>query len=812
MKVLWSWLLELVDLDRMPTAEEGAKALTGAGLEVEAFVELGATFRGVVVAEVVGKRPHPNAEKLTLVDVITERGGAATQVVCGAPNVPAPGRKVLWARPGAELPGGMKLAVKAVKGIESPGMLCSETELQIGDDDDGIIVLEESDATPLGDPAQKALYVDDWMLEINAPANRGDALGHLGIARELAALLGGRLVPPAARLDDLIDDSLDAAKMVAIDIKDPEGCPRYVARVIDGLVTKPSPRRIRQRLRGVGVRPISNLVDATNYVMFELGQPLHAFDYANVAGAKIEVRRAKAGEKLVTLDNVERTLEAHDLLICDGNGPTALAGVMGGLHSEIVDTTTRVLLESASFHATTVRRTARRLALHSEASLRFGRGVDPETSELASRRAAELLARLGGGKIARGSVDAHPRPRTPSKIGVRWDRLRAVTGVDLAPDDAARALARLGFEIDRSDRGANVTPPSARADVAREIDVIEEVIRVVGFDRVPTTLPKLSAAPKPLVDPRPDRARRALAAAGLAEAITFGFQSPARVAALRLPDHDRRAHPVALRNPMSIDQAVMRTSLLPNLLGAIARNRSFGVHDVALFEVGSVFLRKQGQATTGEITELADGPIHACVVLAGARPTWLGAPQPWDFFDAKGMLEALLVGLVGAEATRAIELEPARDIPYLHPGLAARVRVGDQIWGEIGEVHPETREALGVDVPVFMLDVDVLALPPPALAQMRPIPKYPSATRDVSLLLSDTTPAARIRSLVTGPLVESVRLIEDYRDAKLPAGQKSMLWSITYRAPDRTLTDSEVESAHEALVARLMTELGATRR
>jgi phenylalanyl-tRNA synthetase beta chain len=486
---------------------------------------------------------------------------------------------------------------------------------------------------------------------------------------------------------------------------------------------------------------------------------------------------------------------------------------MGGLHSEIADTTTRVLLEAASFDATQVRRTARRLALHSEASLRFGRGVDPDVSELASRRAAELLARLGGGRIARGAVDVYPRPRARTQIAVRWDRMRALTGVEIAADDAQRALGRLGFEVAPRAGGADVVAPSARADVAREVDVIEEVLRMVGYDRVPTTLPRLSAAPKHTIDPRPDRARRALAAAGLAEAITFGFQAPARIAALRLPEDDARRHPVPLRNPMSVDQAVMRTSLLPNLLAAIARNKSFGVDDVALFEVGSVFLRKPGTPKDGEPTELADEPVRACAVLAGARPAWLGPPQPWDFFDAKGVAEALLVEMIGAEVAAEVELVRATDIPYLHPGVAARlVGPGGHVWGEVGEVHPETREALGVEVPVLAFDIALDALPPRTIAQMRPIAKFPSASRDVSLLLPEATPAGRVRALIDSPLVAAVRLIEDYRDAKLPAGQKSMLWSITYRAPDRTLTDSEVEAAHEALVARLASELGATRR
>ncbi len=690
-------------------------------------------------------------------------------------------------------------------------MLCSETELGIGDDDDGIIVLAADDATPLGAPAQQALGVDDWLLEINAPANRADLLGHLGVARELAALVGGRLVPPPIALDDLTGD-LDAAALAAIAIADPAGCPRYIARVIDGVTVGKSPRKFAQRLRAVGVRPLSNIVDVTNYVMFELGQPLHGFDWAHVAGARIEVRRATAGERMTTLDDQERALVPEDLLICDGARPVAIAGVMGGKDSEVSAATTRVLLEAASFDARAVRRTARRLGLHSEASHRFERQVDPALAELASARAASLIARLGGGRIARGAVDAYPRPTTVAPIDVRWDRLRALSGTGMIDAIAIGACERLGFVVESTGpRTAQVTPPSARADILREVDVIEDVLRIVGYDQVPEALPRLASAPRHTVDDRGDRARRSLAGAGLAEAITFGFQAPTRAAALRLPVDDRRARPIPLRNPMSLDQAVMRTALLPNLIAAIARNRSFGRADGALFEVGSVFLRKD--AGTGEITELADEPTHATAVLTGHRPAWLGPARPWDFFDAKGLLEVLVTALIG---NAPVEFVRATDIPYLHPGAAARLVGPDgAVWGEVGEVHPATREALGVDAPVFAFTLELATLPAAAIAQMRAIPKFPSASRDLSLLVGVDVPAGevgRVLRSAADALVEAIALREDYRDAKLPAGTKSMLFSITYRAGDRTLTDAEVEAAHEAIVARATAELGATRR
>lgn len=815
MKALWSWLLELCDLPTMPTVEEGVRALTGGGLEIEGLTDLGAGFSGVVVAQVVAKRPHPESTKLTLVDVITAKDGPATQVVCGAPNVPEPGRKVLWARPGATLPGGITLATKPVKGIDSPGMLCAEDELGLGDDHAGIVVLDVDDPTALGAPAQRALGVDDWLLDVNVPANRGDCLGHEGLARELAALLGGRLVQHdvSADLAELASE-LRAADLVELAIDDAAACPRYVGRIVDGVTVGPSPRRFAQRLRAVGVRPISNLVDVTNYVLFELGQPLHAFDWHRLAAPpRIGVRRANAGERLTTLDGTERALEAGDLVITDGSGPIALAGVMGGQSTEVTAATSRILLESASFEARSIRRTARRLGLLSEASQRFERGVDPALAGRAAARAAVLLARLGGGKVAVGLADHDRRPPARPPVPLRLARAQMLTGTALTTASCEDALARLGCTTTADGEGRwLVTPPSARADLLREVDLIEDVLRVVGYGEVPATLPPLTAAPRPLTTTIADRARRALAAAGLTEAITFGFQAPARLEALGLAADDRRAQPIAVRNPMSIDQAIMRTSLVPNLLAAIARNLSFGLPDVALFEVGSVFLRAVGQPATGEPTALADEPTHAAIVLHGSRPRRFGAAEPWDAFDAKGFALALARALGAGD----VAVAAAAAVPYLHPGVGAAITVGGVVVGHLGEVHPDVRARFGIDGPVYLAELDLGRFAEPGPVQMRPVPRFPASSRDVSLLLPEAVPAAEVEAVIAGAaeaLLERVALAEEYRDAeKLGPGKKSQLWSITYRAPDRTLTDAEIERAHEGIVARLTAHLPAARR
>ncbi len=816
MKILWSWLLELCDLDQQPTVEEGARVLTRGGLEIEGMTNLGAGFTGVVVAAVVGKRPHPSSDKLTLVDVITEQGGAATQVVCGANNIPDPGGKVLWAQVGATLPNGMTLAPKPVKGVVSPGMLCSEDELGLGNDHSGIIVLDASDSTQLGQPAQKALFLDDWLLEMKAYANRGDVLGHLGVASELVAMLRGKLVLPD---HDLSAHLGHGTAGVQVEITDPALCARYTARVIDGVTVGPSTglgRKLAARLRSVGVRPISNVVDITNYVMFELGQPLHAFDAATLTSGTAFVSPARDGEVFKTLDGIERTLIPGDLMIRDGARGIALAGVMGGLETEVTDKTTRVLLEAASFHPLTIRRTARRLGLHSEASHRFERTVDPELASLASARAARLLCTVAGGKVIGDVVDRYPRVNKPVTIPVRMPRVRLVTGVALDPGTCRDALTRLGCTIDSPGGGADeqlqVTPPTARADITREIDVIEEIIRIVGYEQVTSTLPVMRQAPPPRPPDRGELARAALAAAGAWEAITFTFQSVDRNAALGVPASDRRAQPIALRNPMSADQAVMRTSLIPNLLAAVARNQSYGRPDVCLFEVGSIFLRRDGSITERPMHELADEPTWAAGVLAGSRPSQLGEGTPWDAFDAKAYA---LVAIRAVAGNVAVKTRAITSVGYLHPGVAGELVIGDVIVGWFGEVHPTARKKLGVDGPAFAFDLDLTTLPLAGPSQMRPIPKFPGSTRDVSLLLSEDIPAARIEELIDSvgePLLATVRLMEDYRDAKLGAGMKSMLWSIRYRAVDRTLTDVEVDKAHETIVSRLVDSLPAQRR
>jgi phenylalanyl-tRNA synthetase beta chain len=798
MKISLSWLADFVDhglaLDELP------RHLAMLGLPVESITRIGSEFSGVVVAEVREKAPHPRAEKLTLVKVWDGQG--SFDVVCGASNVPAPGGKVLWARPGATLPGGITIGQKELRGVASAGMLCSQAELGLAGGHEGIVVLDGEDgAAPPGATAQAALGLDDVVLDVELTPNRGDCLSHLGVARELAALTGRPLRLPAT---DLAPVERDQALDLTVTIADGDACPRYTARLIDGLAVGPSPRWLRRRLEAVGVRPISNLVDVTNYVMFELGQPLHAFDAGKLGGGRIEVRRAHAGEKLVTLDAQERHLEPDDLLITDGERAVALAGVMGGADSEVSPATRTVLLEAATFAPRRVRRTARRLGLHSESSHRFERGIDQEGVPLASARAARLLCELGGGRVRRGLVDVEPRPRVRPTIELRPARLAAILGLAVSEAEIRRTLGALGVQIEGQGERLRCTPPSYRLDLELEVDLVEEVVRQLGYDRIPSTLPRSQARPRPAPDVLAERARDALVAAGMSEAITYGFTAPARLPALRLPEGHPARRPVLLKNPLREELSVMRTSLLPNLLAALAHNRAHGLQEVALFEVGSVFL------ASGKV--LPDEPTHVAGVLAGQRAGWMMPAGPIDVFDARGVVERLFASL-----RIDCDFVPARsEDGFLHPGVGAAILSGGKHVGVVGEIHPQTRDRFGLGAACFAFELDLGALPAPGKAIYQGVPRFPAVVRDLSFFVDDHVPAAQVRAIIehaAEPLLVQVSVLEDYREAgRVPEGKKGMLWSLVYRAAARTLTDQEVDAAHEKLVQVLLGEIRAQRR
>ena len=790
MKISFNWLRELVELPSDVDAERAAAALTGQGLEVEGIEAKGRELCGVVVAEVLAVRPHPKADKLRIVRV--RAGSREEDVVCGAPNVPPPGSRVCWAAPGATLPGGRTLEVREVRGMLSPGMLCSEPEMGLGEDGAGIVILPAS-AVPGEDVATVVGAVDD-VFEVNVTPNRPDALSHIGIARELAAHFGTRLHWPS--IDKVA--VVEAGPTMEVEILDAQGCPRYTARFIAGLTIAPSPLAMRLRLGYCGMRPISNVVDVTNYVMLETGHPLHAFDFDRLAG-RIIVRRARPGESMETLDGQKRELVPEDLLITDERGAVAIGGVMGGATSEVAAATRNVLLEAATFDPRSIRRTAKRLVIPSEASYRYERGVDANGIPFASLRAASLMAKLGNGRLVHAHKDAFPRPPAPAKVSLPLAKLRRVSGNDYSLEFAKSQLARLGMGCEPAADGLLVTVPSYRPDLTIPEDLVEEILRMGEYGK-PARKARIASNATELPNPEgpADRARLLLAASGLSEIVTWAFVPKAALEAISDGGRDAMlGQGIALKNPISADYEVMRTSLLPGLADALKRNQSRGVGDAWLFEVGTVVRR-----------DAAGAPVemnHAAGLLAGSRSEWLKPGEPLDFYDCKRVVEDLLRGFGVREAAFA---SPGH-APFLHPGVSAEVVAPTGAGlGRLGELHPAIARRLGIETPAFYFEIEVAALTAATVAvRTSAPPRFPAVSRDVSFWIGVAVPAAaqRARFLSAAePLLADLAVLEDFRDPKyVPAGKKGVLWTMTYRAPDRTLTDAEADEAHRRVVACL---------
>ncbi|RMF79450.1 MAG: phenylalanine--tRNA ligase subunit beta, partial [Nitrospirae bacterium] len=706
MRVPLSWLRELVefdlDLDRL------CHGLTMAGLEVAGVENPAARLAGcgdrLVVGRLLEVAPHPDADRLTVCRV--ETGAGEVQIVCGARNHRA-GDRVAVALPGCRLPDGTEIREARLRGVASGGMLCSAKELGLAEASEGILILPEE--APVGGLVVQALGLDDPVIELELTPNRGDCLSILGVAREVAAFAGGRLTPPDC---SVAGDGPPTSGRVAVAIEEEALCHRYTCRIVEGLAVAPSPPWLARRLEQVGVRPINNVVDVTNYVLFELGQPLHAFDLDRLAGPEIRVRRARPGERLVTLDGVERTLDPERLVIADAEGPVALAGVMGGEGSQVTEATTRVLLESASFDPVSVRRTAQALTLHSESSHRFERQVDREGVIAALDRAARLLARLAGGRVAADAVDLYPGRRPRPTIEVDLGRAGELLGIELGPGLAEGLLAPLGFQVAEAEGGVAVTVPSWRNDVERPADVVEEIARRFGYDRIPATFPGGGAPAEP---PAPEQALEArvadlAAALGYREAVAVAFTGEARADRLRLAAEDPRRRFVRLANPLSQEQAVLRTELAGDLLEVAARNRRRGAAGVHLFEVAVCF------EETGEV-EAREEPRLALLTAGPRTPVaWQGPPEEADLFHLKGDLDALLAAL-GVEAAWA----PAAE-PFLHPGRAAALTAGGRRLGWAGELHPEVAAAFDLEGRILVAE---LSLPAIAEAAAGPHPFRP---------------------------------------------------------------------------------------
>ena len=792
MKISLNWLRELVELPAGAGLDAVAQALTGQGLEVEGSEPKGRELSGVLVAEVLDIKPHPNANKLRIVRV--RAGLREESVVCGAPNVPPAGNRVCWAPPGARLPGGHTLDAREIRGVFSPGMICSEPEMGLAEEADGILILPPTAESGV-EVAEYLGAVDD-VLEVNVTPNRPDALSHLGIARELAAHFGTCLRPA-----DLCEVSQQAGGITMdVRIDDPEACPRYTASFVAGLTVAASPIAMRLRLQYCGIRAISNLVDVTNYVLLETGHPLHAFDFDKLSGP-IVVRRAGPGETMTTLDGLDRALLAEDIVITDGNGPVALAGVMGGNTSEISGATRNVLLEAATFEPRSIRRTSRRLGLVSEASYRFERGVDANSVPFAARRAAALLAELGGGSVVKGMVDRYPRPSVPTKVKLRTTHLQRVTGVDYPAAFARDQLARLGITCEMAADGLCATVPTFRPDLRIEEDLIEEILRMGEYGK-PTHQERIrtNASSQTNPDAPADRARALLASAGLHEIVSWAFVPRSALAVVSAEGAQKElADAIALQNPISSDYEVMRTTLLPGLADALKRNLARGVCDVWLFEVGRVVRRpaKPGEAPVER--------AHAAGLITGGRAEWLKPGDPVDFYDLKRIVEDLLRGFRLPDP----QYRAPAGVPFLHPGVSALVTTGTGAeLGCLGELHPAIARRLGIQPRVFYFEM-VLAPLAAATTSLRAEapPRFPAVARDVSFWSDGSLSADAQRAgflSANEPLLRELAVLEDFRDPKyVPAGKKGMLWTMTYRAADRTLTDAEADAAHARVVKAL---------
>jgi phenylalanyl-tRNA synthetase beta chain len=797
MRIPYRWLREFVDTAAEP--RDAAERLTMAGIETGLVAEGAAELSGLVVAEVLAVDPHPGAATLRICEVST--GAERYRVVCGAPNVRG-GVRAAFAPPGATLPGGRRVEAATIRGTVSEGMLCSEAELGVGDDASGLLLLG-ADA-PVGADLVSHLGLDDAILEVEVTPNRPDCLAIVGVARELAALTGGRLRPPDSTVRE---DSAVTTAGWRITIEDADLCPRYAARLITDVTVGPSPAWLAQRLRAAGLRPINNVVDVTNYVLWELGHPLHAFDGDLLAERHVVIRRARAGETVVTLDGQSRTLGDAMLVIADPKHAVAVAGVMGGANSEVRASTRTVLLESAYFSPGSIRRTAKALGLSTEASYRFERGADIEGLRSALDRAARLIAELGGGRVAAGVLDAYPAPRRPIAVPLRLARIQQVVGACPPRAVVADILRGLGFPATERHGDFEVVVPAFRRDVAIEDDLVEEIARVWGYEKIPSTLPSgalaLTRRPRHLV--ARDTARRVLTGGGYQEIVALSLTDPGYLRHLALAPDDARV--VRLQNPLAADRSVMRPTLLFGLLEALATNVHRQAPDVRLFEIGRVFEGLGPGVLPREDTRVG-------LVLTGLRASraWYASRARADVFDAKGAVE----GLVAALGRGEISIEPA-SAAYLEDGRAATVVVQGTPVGVVGELHPDVQKAFDLPAPVFLAEVSLDAIErlPERVVQYRPLARFPGVQRDLAVVVSVDVPAAEVGRAIEAirpPWLRRVALFDVYEGAQVGPGRKSLAYGLLYQADDRTLTDAEVNRAHAEVVERLRAELGAEAR
>ena len=811
MRVPYSWLREYCD----PGIEPGelAERLAMTGTEVERVGAVGPpSALNFVVGRVVTAEPHPNADRLRVCKLDTG-DGVERIVVCGAPNVAA-GQTVPVALPGATMPGGMQIGEAKLRGVRSAGMICSASELGVGESPDGILVLEDDGLAP-GTPLAEVLPVAEPVLELEVTPNRVDCFGVYGVAREVHAISGAPLAPEPWAEDAPAEGEGEAGDHASVTVEVPDLCPRFTARVFTDVEVGPSPAWLQARLVAAGQRPINNVVDITNYVMLLTAQPLHAFDLDKVPDGALTVRTAGQGEKMTTLDGVERSFDTETVLVCDQNGPSGIAGIMGGQVSEVSAETTRVLLEVANWNGTNILRSSRMLGLRSEASSRFEKQLHPELCMRAQRIASRLMVELCGAKLVPGTIDVAAELPAPRRLTLRGERVEGLLGMTIGQSDQVAYLERLGFGVEANGDDLEVTvPPDRHYDVTREVDLIEEVGRIHGLDEhLPSTLPAVSGRVGGLS--RAQRLRRraedAMRDLGFDEIVGWSFTDPGESGRLRIPGEDPRANGIVISNPLSEDQSVMRTTLLGSLLDNAQRNLSRGADRVLLFESGRVYLPGQ----SGEFPGERPAPDHephriGCIAAGSPSQSWRGSEEPNDFFALKGVLEAL-AGQLGAP----LSFEPAEE-PFLHPGRAARVAVVGVPAGWISEVHPLVCREWDVDAAVAF-EVDLAPLVAVAAAgeeTFEDVTTFPAVHQDLAVVVPVEVPAAQLRELVLaagGELLRAAEVFDLYEGEQVGEGRKSIALRLEFRAADRTLTDEEVAAVRTAIEAELE-KLGGTLR
>ncbi|PLR68357.1 phenylalanine--tRNA ligase subunit beta [Bacillus sp. UMB0893] len=803
MFVSYKWLQNYVDLNGI-SAEELAEKITRSGIEVEGVETLNEGMSGVVIGHVLEKEQHPNADKLNkcLVDIGAEQ---PVQIICGAANVDK-GQKVAVATVGAVLPGNFKIKKAKLRGEESNGMICSlqelgiESKLVAKEFSEGIFVFP-NEVQP-GADALAELSRDDQILELGLTPNRSDCLSMLGVAHEVAAILGRSVAYPDLTHEE---SSEKASDVISLTVEAKEENPLYVAKVIRNVKIAPSPLWLQTRLMAAGIRPHNNVVDITNYVLIEYGQPLHAFDYDRLGSKEILVRLAKDGEELITLDGQKRTLTAEHLVITNGTEPVALAGVMGGENSEVHSDTTSILLESAYFNGQTVRKASKDHGLRSEASARFEKGVDPNRVRAAAERAAQLMIELAGGEVLNGSAEVNYLEAEPAVVSIHEDKINKVLGMNISTNEIQSIFTRLGFEVKEDNGTFTVTVPTRRGDITIEEDLIEEVARLYGYDNIPSTFPVSASSPGRLTEYQANRrkARRYLEGAGLYQAITYSLTSEEKASqfALEVSDYTR------LAMPMSEERSVLRLSLLPHLLETLKYNLARQNDQVALYEMSSVFI-SNGAGEQPVEKERLSGAVTGLWHLN----QWQGEKKPVDFYVVKGILDGLfdVLGL-----TEHVTYKQAKR-DGLHPGRTAEIVLNGQTFGFIGQVHPKLQKQMDLtETYVFELALQQLLQTNLEELKFAVIPRFPSMTRDIALVVDREIVAGDLKEAISeagGKLLKEVSVFDLYEGDKLEENKKSLAFSLRYFDPERTLTDEEVTKAHEKVLRAVEEKFAAVLR